>query len=252
MKFLFAIIVIACAIHDDASGARILMVTPHQAKSHYIVYEALLKRLAERGHQVVSFNHFPQKTVLPNFTDVDISSSMPCVVGTRSIELALWQTVLQKLKTISFISSGTCQSVLEHPELKKLLHSKEKFDIYIMEIFFSDCFIGIGHVLKIPIVVGISSTVSYPWTNEILRNPEIPSYIPNTMLSSFSDEMNFFERATNLMYFFISKLAYRYVKQISLFFSFFLSSPNYCSITLIFRIPWPNLDPLKNVTLYVL
>lgn len=210
MKFLLAIfITIVCAMYDDANGARILMMTPHQAKSHYIVYEALLKRLAERGHQVVSFNHFPQKTVLPNFTDVDISSSMPYVVGTRSIELAYKWTMWQKLKSISHLSLPTCESVLEHPELKKLLHSKEKFDMYIMEIFLSDCFIGIGHALKIPIVVGVSSTVSYPWTNDILRNPDIPSYIPNSVLSNFSDEMNFFERATNLMYLFISKLAYR-------------------------------------------
>lgn len=212
MKFLLAIfITIVCAMYDDANGARILMMTPHQAKSHYIVYEALLKRLAERGHQVVSFNHFPQKTVLPNFTDVDISSSMPYVVGTRSIELAYKRTMWQKLKSISHLSLPTCESVLEHPELKKLLHSKEKFDMYIMEIFLSDCFIGIGHALKIPIVVGVSSTVSYPWTNDIFRNPDIPSYIPNSVLSNFSDEMNFFERATNLMYLFISKLAYRYL-----------------------------------------
>lgn len=227
MKFLFAIIAIFfCAVYDDASGARILMVTPHQAKSHYIVYEALLKRLAERGHQVVSFNHFPQKTVLPNFTDVDISSSMPYVVGTRSIKVASRQTMLKKLESISRLSLPTCQSVLEHPELKKFLHSKEKFDVYMMEIFLSDCFIGIGHALKIPIVVGISSTVSYPWTNDILRNPEIPSYIPNAVLSDFSDEMNFFQRATNLMYLFISKLAYRYVKVIESLFClpFFLSS----------------------------
>lgn len=245
MKFLFAIITIACAMYDDASGARILMMTPHQAKSHYIVYEALLKRLAERGHQVVSFNHFPQKTVLPNFTDVDISSSMPHVVGTKSIKIAFQQTMLQKLGSISRISLPTCQSVLEHPELKKFLHSKEKFDVYIMEIFLSDCFIGIGHALKIPIVVEISSTMPYPWTNGILRNPENPSYIPN-LLSNFSDEMNFFERAANVMYFFISKLAYRYVKVIESFFSSFLLNPkslvqSSIALTSYAKFPWRNL-----------
>ncbi|KOC61875.1 Ecdysteroid UDP-glucosyltransferase [Habropoda laboriosa] len=210
MNFLFALTLIACVIFG-VDGARILVVFPHQARSHYNVYEPLLKRLAEKGHQVVSVSHFPQKTPLANLTDVDVSSSLPSLIGTMTMSQS--DKVYKWLKLKSVLEnrgSVICDPVLSHPGLRKIVQSREKFDVYIVEIFVSDCFLSIAHVLEIPIVIGTITSVTVPWANDVLRNPEIPSYIPN-WFSSYTDRMNFFERFGNSVDFFVTKLAYRYL-----------------------------------------
>lgn len=48
-------------------SANILAVFPLHSKSHYNMYERLLKALAERGHEVDVVSHFPQKKPIPRF-----------------------------------------------------------------------------------------------------------------------------------------------------------------------------------------
>ncbi|XP_020718418.1 UDP-glycosyltransferase UGT5 isoform X1 [Bombus terrestris] len=209
MNFQFLLTVISCVIFS-INGARILVLFPHQAKSHYIVFEPLLKKLAENGHQVVSVNFFPQKTPLPNFTDIDISSSLPSLVGTKTVPNSFKASKWEVLRAVLNRGAPSCDSVLNHPALKKLLRSKEKFDVCIIELFATDCFLGIVHTLNIPIAVGATSSVILPWTNEIMRNPEIPSYIP-CWINDLTDQMNFFERSINFVDFLVTKFAYRYL-----------------------------------------
>lgn len=207
MNFQFLLSVISCVIFS-VHGARILVLFPHQVKSHYIVFEPLLKKLAENGHQVVSVNFFPQKTPLPNFTDIDISSSLPSLVGTKIMSNSFKASKWEVLRGVLSHGAPSCDPVLNHPALKKLLRSKEKFDVCIIELFATDCFLGIVHTLNIPIAVGATSSVILPWTNEIMRNPEIPSYIPN-WTNGLTDQMNFFKRSINFVDFLVTKFAYR-------------------------------------------
>lgn len=200
--------ILACLVLS-VNCVRILSIFPHQAKSHYNVYEPLLKRLAEKGHQVVSLTHFPQKAPLSNFTDVDISSGLPSLIDTISVSHFPKRYTFMKMKSLLRLRGvAICDPVLRDPGLQKILRSKEKFDVYIVEIFASDCFLSIAHVLNIPIVVGVISSVSLPWANEIVMNPENPSYIPN-WVGSLTDRMDFFERSTNFLDYLITKLSYR-------------------------------------------
>lgn len=207
MKLLTVLAVIACVIFG-ASGARILALFSSTAKSHYYVFEPLLKRLSEKGHEVVTVNHFPQKVSLSNFTDVDISGKVNLL---NAIPLAVFENMPKWVgikMLLEVFSVSTCDTVLDHPKVKQIIQAKEKFDVFITEIFVTDCCLGIAHALKIPIIVGAISSVSLPWSNEIMRNPEIPSYVPN-WASGYTDQMDFFERSANLLFFLGTKLSYR-------------------------------------------
>lgn len=46
---------------------RILGLFPIQGKSHIIMFERLMKELAERGHEVDVLSHFPQKKPIPRW-----------------------------------------------------------------------------------------------------------------------------------------------------------------------------------------
>lgn len=207
MNLLFVVTVTSCVLLS-ANGARILSLFPHQAKSHYLVFEPLLKKLSENGHQVVSVTHFPQKKLLPNFTDVDITTSLPSLVGTRMVSSAARVSKWDRLKGVMKIGVPACDPVLNHPAVKRILQSKEKFDVFIVELFASDCFLAIAHALDIPIVIGAISSVNLPWSNEILRNPENPSYVPD-WFSERTDTMDFFERSVNFLDLLFNKIAFR-------------------------------------------
>jgi glucuronosyltransferase len=62
-------------------GARILGIFPMPAKSHMIVHSALMKELARRGHEVTVFSPFPEKSSIPNFTDIEFKLSYSELYG---------------------------------------------------------------------------------------------------------------------------------------------------------------------------
>lgn len=198
--------VIVCLL-VAADGARILVIFPFQAKSHYNVFEPLLKRLSARGHEIVAASHYPQKVPLANFTDVDLSSIMPSLIDSVPI---IKYTALQNMKYVfGDLGPKICDPVLNHPELKRIIETRERFDLFFIEMFGTDCFLGIAHILKIPKIIGAISSVTVSWSNEILKNPENPSYIPH-WFSSYTGRMSFLERSINMMGLLAIKLFYRY------------------------------------------
>ncbi|KAK2582185.1 hypothetical protein KPH14_004541 [Odynerus spinipes] len=203
------IIVVLSIVFGTTEAARILAIFPFQARSHYIVYEPLLKKLVERGHEVVSISHFPQKQKILNFTDVDISPTLPTLISNMPVSTFLNSTTQKNIKyLLHFAGVEICEPVLSYPEVKKILDSKDTFDALFVEIFVTDCFLGIAHRLKINNVIGAITSVISPWANQIQRNLEIPSYIPN-WFSPYSDRMSFLERLDNLIYLLVTKIFYR-------------------------------------------
>jgi glucuronosyltransferase len=45
------------------------------AESHMAVHSPLMRELARRGHKVTVFSPFPEKSPIPNFTDIEFKVS---------------------------------------------------------------------------------------------------------------------------------------------------------------------------------
>jgi glucuronosyltransferase len=56
---------------QGVKGARILGLFPLPSFSHFAVPSALLKELANRGHQVTVYSPFPEKSPISNYTNID-------------------------------------------------------------------------------------------------------------------------------------------------------------------------------------
>jgi glucuronosyltransferase len=69
----FGLLLSICVAHG-ADGAKILGIFPLPGKSHFAVSSVLLKELASRGHQVTVLSPFPEKSPIPNYTDIDIAA----------------------------------------------------------------------------------------------------------------------------------------------------------------------------------
>lgn len=89
-------------------------------------------------------------------------------------------------RTANFIyemGPSICQNVVLHPNTEKLKSSKVKYDAIISEVYATDCLLGFADIFKVP-VIGVTSTISLPWSNDRMGNPDNPSYISNYLMPS--------------------------------------------------------------------
>jgi glucuronosyltransferase len=213
MKFnaVFMLFIVTC-IWRHIHAARILAVFQHNAESHFIMFETLLKALAARGHNVVVASHFPQRTPVENYTDISIFGFSVRFNNSLNItKVAKGDNVLFPFLLINN-SVETCKMVLEHRNVETLLKSEEKFDLIINEIFGSDCFLGFVHKFKAP-HISLMSSVPFPWSNDRTANPDHPAYVPN-YFAQYTDRLTFWERLQNTVQTEMIKWVYYYFSEL--------------------------------------
>ena len=174
--------------------SKILALFPYVGKSHHDVYAPYLKKLAARGHDVIVVSHFPQEKPVSNITDISIRGSVP-MASTHVVNLNEAKNAASFRDSIflSYVAKIHCTSILQLAKIHELL--KEKFDLVITELFNTDCFLGLIHILRTPFIY-FSSSVLMPWSNDRFGNPDNPSYIPN-IFQPYSNKMDFLERLLN-------------------------------------------------------
>jgi glucuronosyltransferase len=62
-------------------GAKVLGVFPFPARSHLMVQKALMFELARRGHEVTVVSSFPENKVIPNYTDIELKTTVQDLMG---------------------------------------------------------------------------------------------------------------------------------------------------------------------------
>ncbi|XP_035916783.1 UDP-glycosyltransferase UGT5-like [Anopheles stephensi] len=192
------VMVYACTVSGPVEGAKILAIFPTSSRSHYIVGSALTKELARRGHEVFVINPFPQKKPLKNYHDIDVTGSADIVKDLVPNLLAMadqsiWESITLTYKFGQILTNYT----LQHPNVKKLIASNEKFDLIIMESFLNDAHLGFAHHFKAPCLV-MSTFGASRWTNDMVGTPSPISYVPHPFLS-FTDRMSFVQRIGNML-----------------------------------------------------
>ena len=197
----------------DSEAARILGVFHNNGKSHFIMYEALLKGLAARGHQVYVVGHWPQKKPIPNYTDISVEGSVPAVTNNCTMDFAL--ELAYDIGLLAYLwntNLDICRAVLKHPKIQRLINGDDKFDLIITEIFGPDCFLGLSHRFNAPIISMISS-VTLPWANDRIGNPNHPAYMPNYFLP-YTHRMTFGQRIVNTVLTEVLKLGNYYFSEL--------------------------------------
>lgn len=90
-----------------------------------------------------------------------------------------------------------CTNAYKSKGLQKILKTKEKFDIILMEHFNTDCMMGVAWHLQVP-VISLSSCALMPWHYARVGNPHIPSYIAS-LFTFGSERMTFSQRFFNFI-----------------------------------------------------
>lgn len=130
MNFAGLLLVAFVSALSAADGANILGVFPVNGRSHWVVYESLMKALVARGHNVTVITSFPQKTPVANYTDIDVSKTFPTVVNSVNFNIMIehLSSLFVNQRFISEFSMKLCRESQRLPQVKALLKSDIKFD----------------------------------------------------------------------------------------------------------------------------
>ncbi|XP_038206836.1 UDP-glucosyltransferase 2-like [Zerene cesonia] len=207
-RVLCTVLLCAAAVH----AARILAVLPTNTKSHYAMYGRIIDALVKRDHHLTVITHFPSKHPPSNMEQISLEGTIPEITNNLTKQQpTIKPNFVRNLEQIIKECLHACEVVSQMPGVISLLNSTEKFDLIIIEVFGSECFLPFGKRFDAP-VVGLLSSVPLPWVNDQIANPEGPSYIP-AYVTGYGQKMNIFERFLNTIAINWAKIIYRYKSQ---------------------------------------
>lgn len=223
MRPLQLICLLALAL--EAHSARILGLFPHTGKSHQMVFDPLLRALAERGHRVTTVSFFPFKNPPANYTEVSLEGIAG--LGLESFDLSIYEAPnlllkipivkriakqLMEFQPLAGMALNVCGKALDWPPLMEAL--KGEYDVVILENFNSDCMLGLLNVFGIrsPVVALLSSSF-LPWSGNRIGVFENPAHVP-VISTSFIAPMTFMERLENAFIYLYHSVWFYYSVQV--------------------------------------
>ncbi|XP_023293682.2 UDP-glycosyltransferase UGT5-like [Lucilia cuprina] len=169
------------------------------AKSHFIVGSALMKALAQKGHEVYVISPFPQKKPIKNYHDVPLELMMKKMNELTSTLLdSNDRSVVENVINYFDMGLDLTEIVLKDNNVQQLMASNHTFDAVICEVFLSEALFGFSEHFKAPLI-GLGTFGAISWNTDMVGSPSPPSYIPSAMLK-FTDHMTLTERVGNLAF----------------------------------------------------
>ncbi|XP_046482543.1 UDP-glucosyltransferase 2-like isoform X1 [Neodiprion pinetum] len=201
----FLFLVVACV----ADCSRILAIFSYPVQSHNMMFEPLMIGLARAGHSVDVISHFPPKKSVPGYNHISLKGTLHNLVNNITADYAsIHGGVYQMMNFLCNREVKDLCGLLPLPQLQRVTNADTKYDVMITEILGSNCYLSVAHIMKIPFI-GIVTNVVYPWVIDPVFGDANPSFIPS-QLSTFTNEMSFFERVENMMIHVYSKFLFYY------------------------------------------
>lgn len=136
MKFVTSLVILAAMLISVSSAYRILAVFPMNTKSHFVIFESLLKALAKRGHQVDVVSHFPRKNPIKNYNDIiSFKGMMKSPVNSMTVQRA---TNLDFVTRAGTDYGNFICDFMANEEFQKLVKNPPKdppYDLVLTQVF---------------------------------------------------------------------------------------------------------------------
>lgn len=196
LKITFCIIYFCLLGCLTTEAYKILGLFIHPGRSHYAVFSPLMKGLALKGHNVTVVSYFPERTNLPNYTDLtfdlqlDISESFNV---SRYEPITYWTYFREMFELVAW-GNVACEGALGDTVIDRVLeiHKRDPFDLVITEFFETDCMLGVIYNMQVPFI-GLSSCALMPWHTDRIGAPSTPSHIASEFVG-FTEKMSYYQR----------------------------------------------------------
>ncbi|XP_053692268.1 UDP-glucosyltransferase 2-like [Sabethes cyaneus] len=141
-------------------AARILAVFPSPAKSHQIVFRALVEGLLANGLQLTVMGPDPIQTDNPNITQIDWSFAYKIIEQESDVARATQErwSPLRVAEQVLLVAKLFMKAELSHPEVKALIKNRRNncFDVVIVEYFQMTPYHAFAELFNAPLI-GITS-----------------------------------------------------------------------------------------------
>lgn len=211
MKVLKLILLIFTLI-EFSESSRILIIVPTPSISHNVIFHPIIKKLSERGHEIVSITTAPlNNPKLTNLTEINVREISYNVFEDKHLMAeSRYQKIsnFQMLQNLANVLITTCDVQLNYSEVQNLINSDQKFDLLIVEYLVYPVFYHFKTIFNVP-MVGITS-MSLPLAQQDAIGGFVhPAFYLDTVgLSSRS--LSFWQRLFNFIYLFQYRLFYHY------------------------------------------
>ncbi|XP_066253488.1 UDP-glycosyltransferase UGT5-like [Euwallacea similis] len=190
--------------------SKILGVFPLGGKSLNILYNKLMKSLADAGHDVTVISAYKNLLPIYNGTYRDVFLTGFAEDYNERILNEYKMNLDQVQESYSLFESREIHDLLasvynktfQHPNVRELLGSNKQFELVIMEHLWSESLLSFASYYQCPLVIFTSMGGINPWVNDMVGNPMPISYVPHYwMVGDFSKGLEFFQRLRNLFYY---------------------------------------------------
>ncbi|XP_017081810.2 UDP-glycosyltransferase UGT5 [Drosophila eugracilis] len=188
-------------------GARILAPFFLPVRSHFMMTNAIIRELVKRGHEVTFITplSLAKENLGPNYKEIllphyDTWADISQIMKTKSALDMVDMPKLTHMRLAQHIGVKSTDFALAHSEVQELIHAKNKtgkFDLLLVEQFYNEGALMLGHLYQIPVIT--LSTFAYAnYFSQIFGFINPLSYVPNVFLSC-TDRMTLWERLENVV-----------------------------------------------------
>ncbi|EAT47532.1 AAEL001364-PA [Aedes aegypti] len=190
------VLLVLVAMARVSDGARILAIFPAPAKSHQIVFQALVRGLLERGHSILMMTPDPFETDNPNITQINWNYAHKIMEEMFDVAKLRQQNCnsFDVAKGLLDVTKVFIEAELAHPEVQALIRNAndERFDVLIVEYFQMTPFFAFAELFNVP-MIGVTSIDSITLAHQVIGNVMNVVAHPE-MNHKFSLNPNFFQR----------------------------------------------------------
>ncbi|XP_031787743.1 UDP-glucuronosyltransferase 2B20-like [Nasonia vitripennis] len=162
---------------------------------------SLMRGLAEHGHQVDVYSHFPLKQSIPNYKDYSLAGTLPDLINNLTYQVLTQElaTSMSLSKWIEISGLSVCK-LMDLPVFRRLFEeppSDPAYDLIVTEACLSLCYLAWNRRLNVP-MVDLMTTVPPDWIHSVHGNPQNLAVEPS-MVTRYMPPMTFLERLDNVI-----------------------------------------------------
>lgn len=198
VSIIIGIFIIATSdvVRSITAGSNILAFFPLPIYSHFSGFNPLFLELANRGHRVTVVSPFYPKGDVPNtYQHVPIPNVKIQRIHQNLVDIRNTYRVSNMINVQRSMMKTLKRTLMLNETRTFLNNTRNSFDVVLVECWYSDVYLALGHRYSAPTVC--LSPMTPPVTlSQSLGIPDHPAYVPSFWLR-YSDFMSFSERLYN-------------------------------------------------------
>ncbi|XP_058832649.1 UDP-glycosyltransferase UGT5-like isoform X2 [Topomyia yanbarensis] len=197
-----ALFILSCLSWQSTESSRILGVFAFPGRSHWMMIDAILNELLDRGHQVTSISNYPLSREHENYTEIRIAPIYDFWKKSVKVDSLydLTEISIHRMLVDFLYSLGleTAQYGFTRENVKNFtLNDHSKFDLILAEQFYQEAYLMFAHKYQAPIVtIGTFGFAQY--MGPMMGMMNMWSHVPHEFLP-YTDKMTLTQRTYNSM-----------------------------------------------------